>query len=147
MAFDNLLSFLIKNRLEKMRKLLLENDLISIQKQIEKYDYKKLQLVKKYHLINGLKHVVKNSPYYKDKMPPQIKDLKFDNALAIIPKLPFTTSTEVSKDSKQFLAIPKENVVNIHFTYGTTGGKKTIYNSKKDMEQINNSYTLGFLNC
>ncbi len=147
MAFDNLLSFIIKNRLEKMRKLLLESDLISIQKQIEKYDYKKLQLVKKYHLINGLNHVVKNSPYYKDKMPPQIKDLKFDNALAIIPKLPFTTSAEVSKDSEQFLAIPKEDVVNIHFTYGTTGGKKTIYNSKKDMEQINNSYTLGFLNC
>ncbi len=147
MAFDNLLSFLIKNRLKKMRKLLEENDLISIQKQIEKYDYKKLQLVKKYHLINGLKHVVKNSPYYKDKMPPQIKNLKFDNALAIIPKLPFTTSAEVSKDSGQFLAIPIEDVVNIHFTYGTTGGKKTIYNSKRDMGQINYSYTLGFLNC
>ncbi|MBK5114379.1 MAG: phenylacetate--CoA ligase family protein [Candidatus Heimdallarchaeota archaeon] len=147
MVFDNLLSFLIKNRLRKMRKLLEENDLISIKKQIEKYNFKKLQLVKKYHLINGLKHVVKNSPYYKDKMPPQIKDLKYDNALAIIPKLPFTTSSEVSKDSEQFLAIPKEDVVNIHFTYGTTGGKKTIYNSKRDMGQINYSYTLGFINC
>jgi phenylacetate-CoA ligase len=147
MAFDNLLSFLIKNRLEKMNKLLMYSNLISIKKEIEKYDYKKLQLVKKYHLINGLKHVVKNSPYYKDKMPPQIKDLKFNNALDIIPKLPFTTSIEVSKDSEQFLAIPKEDVVNIHFTYGTTGGKKTIYNSKRDMRQINYSYTLGFINC
>ncbi|MHA1591813.1 MAG: phenylacetate--CoA ligase family protein [Candidatus Heimdallarchaeaceae archaeon] len=147
MTFDNLLSLLIKNRLNKMKKLVEDNDLISIKKEIEKYDYKKLELVKKYHLITGLKHVAKNSLYYKDKIPPQIKDIKYNNALAIIPKLPFTTSSEVSKDSEQFLAIPKKDVVNIHFTYGTTGGKKTIYNSKRDMKQINYSYTLGFINC
>jgi len=147
MTFDKLLSFLIKNRLIKMNKLLENNDLISIKKEIEKYDIKKLELVKKYHLITGLKHVAKNSPFYKDKMPSQIKDIKYNDALAVIPKLPFTTSTEISKDSEQFLAIPKEDVVNIHFTYGTTGGKKTIYNSRRDMKQINYSYTLGFINC
>jgi len=130
-----------------MRKLLDRNDLISIQKQIEKYDSKKLALLKKYYIINSLKHIAKNSLYYKDKLPPQIRDIRFNNALDIFPKLPFTTSTEVSENSEQFLAIPKEDVVNIHFTYGTTSGKKTIYNSRWDMKQINHSYTLGFINC
>ena len=147
MVPDRILSFIIKNRMKRLRRQLSNIDLDTIKKQVEKFQFQKLELVKKYNLVNGLKHAAENSPFYKDKLPALIEGISFKTAVDTIPKLPFTTSLEISKDSEQFLAIPKDDVVNIHFTYGTTGGKKTIYNSRRDMGQINYSYNLGFMNC
>ena len=147
MAFDNILSLIVKNRMKRFRKKLSDIDLVTIKKQIKKFNYQKLELVKKYNVVTGLKHAAKDSPFYKDTIPSLIKEINFKTAIDTIQKLPFTASGEISKNSEQFLAIPKEDVVSIHFTYGTTGGKKTIYNSKRDMGQINYSYTLGFINC
>ncbi len=147
MVPEKLLSAIIKNRLKRTQKKLSGNDLEVIKKELEKFDYTKLALVEKYNIITCLRHAARNSPYYKDKIPKLIEDLSYSTALSTIPRLPLTTSTAISENSKQFLAIPIEDVVNIHFTYGTTGGKKTIYNSRRDMRQINFSYNLGFINC
>lgn len=133
--------------MKKLRKKLTNANQEFIKKQIKRINPRTLNLILKYNIVTGLKHAAKNSPYYKKILPSLIKDLNFKTAETIIEKLPFTSSVEISENSEQFLAIPKSDVVSIHFTYGTTGGKKTIYNSKRDMDLINYSYSLGFLNC
>jgi phenylacetate-CoA ligase len=147
MVSEKLLSAIIKNRMIKTQKKLSGKDLSEIKKELEKYNYSQLEMVTKYNIITSLRHAATNSPFYKDKIPQLIQDLSYSTAFSVIPNLPFTTSADISKDSKQFLAVPIEDVVSIHFTYGTTGGKKTIYNSRRDMNQINFSYILGFINC
>ncbi|NHJ40090.1 MAG: phenylacetate--CoA ligase family protein [Asgard group archaeon] len=147
MAFEKIIFFIIRQRMKRLRKQLSNADQDFIKKQIEKLNPRKLNLIIKYNIVKGLKHAAENSPYYRKILPEFIKDLEFKNAESIFEKLPFTTSDKISENSEQFLAIPKSDVVSIHFTYGTTGGKKTIYNSKIDVDLINYSYSLGFLNC
>jgi len=147
MAFDKLLLFLIKRRIIKMRKKLSNADQSFVKKEIEKLNPKTLALAEKYYVYTGLLHAAENSPYYQKILPPLIKGMKFSNAKSFIERLPFTTSTELSQDSEQFLAIPKSEVASVHFTYGTTGGKKTLYNSRQDVNTVDFSYTLGFLLC
>ncbi|MFW9922882.1 MAG: phenylacetate--CoA ligase family protein, partial [Candidatus Thorarchaeota archaeon] len=144
---DGLKSVIIENRLNKQFKQLSKPDIEYVKKQIEKIKFKRLAVAKKHNFIKSIKHTALNSPYYRDKISEIVKDINYNNALSKLPQLPFTTSKEVSDNSEIFLAIPKEDVAGVHFTYGTTGGKKTIYNSKKDLNMINFSYTLGFINC
>ncbi|NHJ47437.1 MAG: phenylacetate--CoA ligase family protein [Asgard group archaeon] len=147
MVSEKILSFIINRRLKKMQRKLTNVDQEVIKKQLKKLNPRTLELVKKYFTVTAIRHAAENSPYYKKTLPPLIKELSFKTVETIIEKLPFTTSAEISVNSEQFLAIPKSEVTYIHFTYGTTGGKKTIYNSKRDMETINYSYALGFLQC
>ncbi|HUT80098.1 MAG TPA: AMP-binding protein [Candidatus Bathyarchaeia archaeon] len=147
MNFDWLLSLIIKMKLKRLQRKLTNNDQEFVKKQIRKLNPRTIDLTIKYYMVNGLKHAAKNSPFYRDKLAPLVKDLKIKTAYSIIQKLPFTTSQEISEDSSQFIAIPKDDITSVHFTYGTTGGKKIIYNSKRDMYIINYSYTLGFLQC
>ncbi|NHK32184.1 MAG: hypothetical protein FK730_12575, partial [Asgard group archaeon] len=147
MAFEKILSVIVKRRLKKLQRKLTNADQEYIKKQLKRLNPRTLELIKKYFTLTTLKHAAENSPYYKKILPPLIKELNFKNAVELIEKLPFTTSTEISENAEQFLAIPKSDVTYIHFTYGTTGGKKTIYNSKRDMGAINYSYALGFLQC
>ncbi|NHJ84270.1 MAG: phenylacetate--CoA ligase family protein [Asgard group archaeon] len=147
MNLDWFLSLIIKMKLKRLQRKLTKNDQEFVKKQIRKLNPRTINLSSKYFMVNCLKHTAKNSPYYRDKLTPLIKDLKIKNAFSIIQKLPYTTSHEISENSKQFIAVPKDEIVSVHFTYGTTGGKKTIYNSRHDMFIISYSYTLGFLQC
>ncbi len=146
-VLDSIKSFVIKQRMRQIRKELSDINLEKVEKQIANVNWRTINAFKKFNIIKELKHSAENSPYYRDKIPELIKGINYKNALSIIPKLPFTTSAEVSVNSKQFLAVPKSEVAGLHFTYGTTGGKKTIYNTKRDLNLINYSYTLGFINC
>jgi phenylacetate-CoA ligase len=147
MAFEKILTFIVKRRLKKLQRKLTNADQEYIKKQLKRLNPRLLELIKKYFTLTAIRHAAENSPYYKKTLPPLIKELNFKNAVDIIEKLPLTTSAEISENAEQFLAIPKSDVTYIHFTYGTTGGKNTIYNSKRDMGAINYSYALGFLQC
>ena len=147
MIFDKLLMLLIKRRIDRMVNKLSGADQAYIAKQIHKLNPKTLAIAEKYNTYTGLLHAAENSPYYQKTLAPHLDGMTLSNARSYIEKLPFTTTTELSKDSEQFLAIPKSEVVSVHFTYGSTGNKKTLYNSKRDAATIDYSYKLGFLMC
>ena len=147
MVLDSFKSFIIEKRLQKIRKDLMDINLEKVRKLINNTNMSLVELGKKHNLIKSLKHCAKNSPFYQNKLPSKIFDLTYNNVYDFIEKLPFTTSNDMSQNSEQFLAIPLSEVAGVHFTYGTTGGKKTIYNAKLDLDLINFSYTLGFINC
>ncbi|MHA1442057.1 MAG: hypothetical protein ACTSPK_09370, partial [Candidatus Heimdallarchaeota archaeon] len=147
MVFDKLSMFLIKRRIDRMVNKLSGADQAYIAKQLHKLNPKTLAIAEKYYVYTGLLHAAENSPYYQKTLPQHLDGMTLSNARSYIEKLPFTTTTELSKDSEQFLAIPKSDVVSVHFTYGSTGNKKTLYNSKRDAATIDYSYKLGFLLC
>jgi phenylacetate-CoA ligase len=147
MAFEKLIAFIINRRVKKLRKKLTNANQDYIKKQLKKLNPRTLELIRKHFTIDTLIHAAENSPYYKKILPPLIEGVNYKNADAILKKLPLTSSVELSEKNNLFLAVPKSDVTSIHFTYGTTGGKKTVYNSKRDMWIINYSYALGFLLC
>lgn len=147
MAFDKLIMFLVEHRINRMVKKLSNADQSYVKKQLKKLNPTTLALAEKYYIYTGLLHAAENSPFYQKILPPLMEGIKFSNASSFIEKFPFTTSEQVTENSEQFLAIPKSEVASVHFTYGSTGKKKTLYNSVRDMRTIDYSYTLGFLLC
>ena len=145
---EKLKSRLIENRQKSIRKKILSLDLEGLREYLYNFDISRIKIVKRHNMVKTLNHSLKNSPYYRDKLDPQlVSEINRKNSYENLHKFPFTTSAEISRDSYQFLAIPKEDINSIHFTYGTTGGKKTIFNSKLDVDVITYGYSLGFVNC
>lgn len=91
------------------------------------------------HQLQGLKwtinHAYNGSPFYKSQfekagvMPGDIKSL--DDIL----KLPFTTGNDL-KEGYPFplLSVPQEDVVRIHASSGTTGKRKVLSYTQKDLD-------------
>ncbi|MHA1556015.1 MAG: phenylacetate--CoA ligase family protein [Candidatus Heimdallarchaeota archaeon] len=147
MTSQKILTYFINRKLRRFRRLIDKLNLSKVHREISTYSIKNIELSMRVNAINILRHSAKNSPYYREILPEYIKNLNRKNVYSIIRKLPFTTSAAVSENSKHFLAIPKSEVISVHFTYGTTGNKKTIYNSRNDLQRLKYSYALGIINC
>lgn len=81
-----------------------------------------------------VKHAYDGSPFYKQKLdesgirPEDIQDLKD------LSKLPFTTSKDLQEGYPfPLLAVPFEDVVRIHASSGTTGKRKVLCYTEKDI--------------
>ena len=147
MVLQKILSYLVSKRLLRYKRLLDKGEYSKLSKQISKINVKQMEISKRVNAVDALQHAAKNSPYYKKFLPKLIENLNRKNVYEILQTIPFTTSATVSENSNQFLAIPISEVASIHFTYGTTGNKKTIYNSRTDHYRIKYSYSLGMINC
>ena len=97
-----------------------------------KADLSKLQLEGLKWTVN---HVWKGSPFYRNKFeeagvtPDRIK------ALADISKLPFTTADDLKAGYPfPLLSVPFEKVVRIHASSGTTGKRKVLAYTQKDID-------------
>lgn len=144
---SKIFTYFINRRLRRFKQLIDKLNLSKIHRKISTASVKQTEFSKKVNAVSILKYSAKNSPYYRKTLPEYIQNLNRKNVYSVLKKLPFTTSAAVSENSEQFLAIPKSEVVSVHFTYGTTGNKKTIYNSKKDLYRLKYSYALGIINC
>src|SRR5271157_279002 len=110
------------------------------QKQVETMGRKTLEAFQLQMLQKTVRNVYRKVPFYKDRFnelevkPSDIKTLKD------IKKLPFTTRDDLRSNYPfGMLAVPKDNVVRLHTSSGTTGKPKAIFFSGKD---INNSAQL-----
>ncbi len=95
-------------------------------------DLKKLQLER---LKKVVSYVYERVPHYRKKFeeagvkPEDIKNLED------VRKLPFTTKEDLFVDYPYgLLAVPKEEIVRVHTSSGTTGKPKAIFFTKKDIE-------------
>ena len=104
--------------------------------QIEKMprgELEKLQLQKlKTQIDSALR-----TPFYKERLTKAgIKDSDFLKSLDDLKRIPFTTKNDLRDGFPYgFLAIPKEEVVRLHASSGTTGTPTTIYFSREDIKQ------------
>ena len=77
------------------------------------------------------------APFYKERLAKAgIKDQDDIKSLGDIKRIPFTTKNDLRDGFPYgFLAIPKEEVIRLHASSGTTGIPTTIYFSRDDIKQ------------
>jgi phenylacetate-CoA ligase len=105
------------------------------QKQAETISRRTLEAFQLQKLQKTVRDVYKKVPYYKEKLdeagvkPSSIKSLKD------VKRLPFSTSDDLRANYPYgMLAVPKDNVVRLHTSSGTTGTPKALLFSKKDID-------------
>jgi phenylacetate-CoA ligase len=105
------------------------------QEDIETMPQSEIKKIQEQGLIDVVKRVYENVPYYAKKMdeigvtPDDIKSLKD------ITKLPFLTKDDL-RDAYPYglLAVPKKDCVRIHSTSGTTGKRVVDFYTQKDLD-------------
>ncbi len=106
------------------------------QKEIETIGRKSLEKIQSEHLKETVARVYGRVPFYHERMrelgvrPEEIKSVKD------VRKLPFTTRDDL-RDNYPYglLAMPKEEMVRLHTSSGTTGKPKAIFFTSKDVDR------------
>ncbi len=106
------------------------------QKEIETIGRKSLEKIQSEHLKETVARVYGRVPFYHERMrelgvrPEEIKSVKD------VRKLPFTTRDDL-RDNYPYglLALPKEEMVRLHTSSGTTGKPKAIFFTSKDVDR------------
>ncbi len=91
------------------------------------------------HQLKGLQwtvaHAYQNSPFYKNKLDAAGVKPDTIRSLADIEKLPFTQADDLRAEYPfPLLSVPLSDVVRIHASSGTTGKKKVLCYSQKDVD-------------
>lgn len=95
--------------------------------------------------LEGLKwtvgHAYQGSPFYRDKMDEAGVGPKDIRSLDDLKRLPFTTAQDL-RDGYPFplLAVPSEDVVRVHASSGTTGKRKVLCYTQKDIDDWANMF-------
>ncbi len=75
------------------------------------------------------------SPFYHEKLKAAGLDLRAIRGLQDITKLPFTTKADLRAYYPDgFLCVPKEKLVRLHVSSGTTGQATAVYYTKRDVD-------------
>ena len=105
------------------------------QKPEETIDRTALESFQKERLTDTLRRVYKNVPFYRMRFDRAGLDPENIKNLHDIRKLPFTTNDDLRQNYPfGLLAIPKDSIIRVHTSSGTTGKPKAIFFSKKDIE-------------
>jgi len=106
------------------------------QKDIETISRSALEELQLKRLKQTVSLACKNIPFYKEQFSKINLKPKDITSLKDVPKLPFTTREDLRENYPfGMLAVPKEQVVRLHTSSGTTGKPKAIFFSKKDVDR------------
>ncbi|MBO7361890.1 MAG: phenylacetate--CoA ligase, partial [Lachnospiraceae bacterium] len=105
------------------------------QKEAECASREEITKIQNEKLVEQVKHVWDNVPYYRKKMekagvtPDDIKSIED------LHKLPFMSKADLRETYPDgLLGVPKKDVVRIHSTSGTTGKRVIAYYSQEDLD-------------
>lgn len=106
------------------------------QKEIETMDRESLRDLQSKRLVETVKRCYENVPFYKqkfDEMGIKVEDIK---SIDDITKLPFTVKTDLRDNYPYGLfAVPKEELVRIHASSGTTGKPTVVGYTSGDIDR------------
>jgi phenylacetate-CoA ligase len=106
------------------------------QKEIETIGHKSLVKLQLKRLQDTVHHVYKNVPFYRQKLDEQGIKPSNIQSLRDIQKLPFTTNDDLRSNYPfGMLAVPREEIIRLHTSSGTTGKPKAIFFTKRDIDQ------------
>ena len=105
------------------------------QKEIECASREQLRAWQDERLVQQVKHVWENVPYYRAKMEEKGVTPEDIHGAADLHKLPFVSKADL-RDAYPYglLGVPKKDVVRIHSTSGTTGKRVVAYYTQKDLD-------------
>ncbi len=97
------------------------------------------------HQLEGLKwtvnHAYHGSPFYKRRMDEAAIRPDEIQSLDDLAKLPFTTAQDLQEEYPfPFLSVPFEKVVRVHASSGTTGKRKILCYTQKDIDDWANMF-------
>lgn len=87
-------------------------------------------------LNRHLEYIRQHSPYYKKALSAIPSGDLFQEDLAPLTSLPFTTKDDLARYNQDFLAVPREKVVDYATTSGTLGDPVALFVSEKDMQRL-----------
>ena len=105
------------------------------QPEIECAPYEEIRKIQSEKLVKQVKHVWDNVPYYRKKM--EEKGVTPDDIKSVddLHKLPFLSKVDLRETYPDgLLAVPKDDVVRIHSTSGTTGKRVVAYYTQNDID-------------
>ncbi|HZJ75494.1 MAG TPA: phenylacetate--CoA ligase [Clostridia bacterium] len=104
------------------------------QKEIETAPTEKLKEIQSKRLANTVKLCYDNVPFYKEKFKQHGIEPRDITSIDDIVKLPFTEKQDLRDNYPYGLfAVPKEEIVRIHASSGTTGKQTVVGYTKKDI--------------
>ena len=77
--------------------------------------------------LNHIKHTVTNSPFYSRLFKENSINISDIRTVSDIARIPFTYKSHLNQNNKEFLAVAKEDIVDICLTSATTGNIPTIH--------------------
>lgn len=92
-----------------------------------------------------LSYVSASSPFYSSMFKEAGIDVGSINSVEDLKKLPFTTKEDLRQRNWDFLAVPKEKIVEMVCSSGTTGTPTFIAFTKNDLARLALNEKLGFL--
>jgi phenylacetate-CoA ligase len=105
------------------------------QPEIECAPYEKIREMQSEKLVKQVRHVWENVPHYRKKM--EAKGVTPDDIKSVddLHKLPFLSKADLRETYPAgLLAVPKDQVVRIHSTSGTTGKRVIAYYTQHDID-------------
>ena len=102
---------------------------------IQDYTQEELREIQLQGLKNTIKHVYSGSEFYRQRLKEAGVTPEDIRSLDDLKNLPFTTANDLRENYPfPFLSVPERDVVRIHASSGTTGKRKILAYTKKDVD-------------
>lgn len=95
-------------------------------------------------LVELIGYISKNSPFYISQFKEQGIDVNSIKGVEDLHKLPFTTKEDLRTRNWDFLAVPRDKIVEMVCSSGTTGTPTFIAFTKNDLDRLAFNEKLGF---
>ncbi len=106
------------------------------QQEMEAIERRRLEEIQLERLKGTVRRVYEQVPFYRDKF--KEKGVKPEDIISLndVRKLPFTGREDLLANYPfGLLAVPRENIVRVHTSSGTTGNPKAIFFTKNDIDR------------
>ncbi|MBF0327900.1 MAG: phenylacetate--CoA ligase [Nitrospirae bacterium] len=106
------------------------------QQDLETIDRKRLEEVQTGRLQDTVQRIWDNVPFYRDRINSAGTKPEDIKSVSDIKKLPFTSREDLLKNYPfGLVAVPRESIVRVHTSSGTTGKPKAIFFTKNDIDR------------
>ncbi len=103
-----------------------------------------VQALQSLNLQSTVRHAALHSPFYRSRFQEAGVAAGSIRSAADLPLLGFfTTGRDLREDPDAFLAVPKERVVHVMSSAGTTGRSKIIFFTLRDWQRVSQSLAIG----
>lgn len=111
-------------------------------------EFQPLDVIKKYQeerLVETIKYLNENSPYYKRLFAENHIDISKINTIESLQGIPFTEKNDLQRYNDDFLCVHKEKIVDYITTSGTTGEPVVFACSEKDLQRLAYNEKISFM--
>src|SRR5690606_41745263 len=115
--------------------------------EIEKASKEEIKVFQEEKLIEMLRYLQGNSPFYQSFFIKNNIDVSEIQTLEDLHKIPVTTKDHLQKFNDDFICVPKSEIIDYVTTSGTLGDPVTFALTDKDLERLAYNEAISFASC